>query len=68
MKYTTIIIAAMFLSGCYQTVNLYDLDRAIVACGSKENIVEIAAAFSGDELVLCRNGEKINLRKGSAQK
>lgn len=67
MKYTFIIVS-MFLSGCYQTVNLYDIDRAIVACGSKENIVQITAFFIGAEEVLCRNGEHTTLNSVSAQK
>jgi len=68
MKYTSIIVASIFLSGCYQSVNLYDIDRAIVVCGSKENIVQITAIFIGAEEVLCRNGESKTLHGVSAQK
>jgi hypothetical protein len=68
MKYIIIAVTSIFLSGCYQTVNLYDIDRAIVVCGSKENIVQITAFFIGAEEVLCRNGEGKNLNGVSAQK
>ena len=68
MKYTSIIVASIFLSGCYQTVNLYDIDRAIVVCGSKENIVQITAWFIGDEAVMCRDSKTHNLDGISAQK
>ena len=68
MKYIIIAATSIFLSGCYQTVNLYDIDRAIVACGSKENIVEIYAFNNGSENVLCRNDEYKNLNGVSAQK
>lgn len=57
MKTIAVITATLLLSGCfYQTVNQHDIQRAIVACGSLENIVEIYAEFIGDESVTCSNG------------
>jgi hypothetical protein len=42
------------LSGCfYQTVNLNDIQTAIKACDSLENIVEIQSEFIGAEKVRC---------------
>ena len=68
MKYSIIFSTAIFLSGCYQTVNLFDIDRAIVACGSKENIVQITAWAIGSEVAFCRDGKRYNLADISAQK
>lgn len=48
------IVPALALSGCfYQTVNLNDMQTAIKACDSFENIVEIEATFFGTEKVRC---------------
>ena len=68
MKYSIIFFTSIFLTGCYQTVNLFDIDRAIVACGSKENIVQIIAWAAGDEAVICRDSKRHNLAGISAQK
>ena len=49
-----VIVSTLALSGCmYQTVNLSDIQTAIKACGSFENIVEIGASFYGSETALC---------------
>lgn len=49
-----VIASAFTLSGCmYQTVNLNDMQTAIKACGSFENIVAIEASFLGSETVRC---------------
>lgn len=48
------IVPALALSGCfYQTVNLNDMQTAIKACDSFENIVAIEASFLGSETVRC---------------
>ena len=42
------------LSGCmYQSVDQYDLSRAIKVCGSAENIFRIKSHFLGFENVRC---------------
>lgn len=48
---------ALMLSGCYQTVNKYDMDRAAKHCGGTEHVVEINLHFQGSETVLCSNGQ-----------
>lgn len=49
-----VIFSALTLSGCfYQTVSLNDMQTAIKACDSFENIVEISSHFTGDERVEC---------------
>ena len=53
---------ALLLSGCYQSVNTYDINRAVKHCGGVENIVEINLVFTGDESVLCSDGQRENMR------
>lgn len=60
-----ILVVAMTvaLSGCfYQTVNQYDIERAVKICGSIENIVDITSRMDGLESVICHNGEKHNMK------
>lgn len=52
---------ALLLSGCYQSVNKYDIDRAIKACGGYEEVIEIGATFFGGEAVGCSDGNYKNL-------
>ena len=67
MKYL-ILIGCLSLSGCfYQTVNQFDIQRASKACGGVEKIVQIAAAFDGQEKVLCLNAEQFILKGLSAE-
>lgn len=60
MKYA-IITLALFLAGCYQVVDRYDMDRAKVACGLNE-VVEIRASLDSTEFVTCGNGKTYDLR------
>lgn len=53
MKYLAILVACIALQGCYQSVNQYDISRAIGLCGELSNIVEIRAEFGGREYVQC---------------
>lgn len=48
---------ALLLSGCYQSVNKYDIDRAVKHCGGVENIVDINSHFQGTESVLCSDSQ-----------
>jgi hypothetical protein len=49
-----VIMSTLAFSGCtHQTVNLSDIQTAIKACGSFENIVEIEANYLGSETALC---------------
>lgn len=54
IRSTFVIMSALTLSGClYQTVNLNDMQTAIKACDSFEQIVEIEASWIGTEHVRC---------------
>lgn len=57
MKTIFAIILTLGLSACYQTVNQFDIDRAIAACGGKEEIVNISSSFLGIETADCTDGE-----------
>lgn len=65
IKIITASILAFSLTGCYQVVNQYDINRAIKYCGSKENILEITAGFLGEEYATCLNkpGERLSTIK-----
>ena len=56
MKSVLICVSVVLLSGCYQSVNQYDISRAIRICGDVESVIEIHAIFNGDEHVLCKTG------------
>ena len=61
MKYLS-ALPALLLTGCfYQTVNQFDIQRASKVCGGVEKIVQISAAFDGQEKVLCLNAEQFLL-------
>lgn len=51
-----ILLGCLFLNGCfYQSVNSWDIEKAIAKCGSLEKIVEIHAFFEGYESVICKS-------------
>ena len=53
----TIILAALLLQGCYQTVNQLDFMQAARACGGFfDNVFEIHAHIDGDAFVTCKDG------------
>lgn len=58
-----IVLSCLLLNGCfYQSVNKWDIERAITLCGNINNIVEIHASFDGAERVTCKpdnNTEKM---------
>ena len=63
-KLVLILASSLMLSGCtYQSVDQYDLSRAIKVCGSAENIFRIKSHFLGSEEVRCfdTKGENVNL-------
>lgn len=55
MKILIGIIFAVVLSGCYQTVNLRDIQDAVIICGGIDKITEIQSRFDGQEFVTCDN-------------
>ena len=62
-KIITVVLALSFLQACvYQSVNSWDIERAVKACGGIENIVEIYSHFDGKESVICKNGNQDWLR------
>lgn len=67
MKTIFAITLLLGLSACYQTVNQFDIDRAIAACGGKEEIVNIAAHLNGNETVHCADGEVKELSEFSTK-
>ena len=61
-KFIIAIIACVSLSGCfYQTINQYDINRAIVLCGSVANIHQIVSYSLGSEDAACYSGEQASL-------
>lgn len=57
-----IVLICLVLNGCfYQTVNQWDIERAIMRCGKIENVVEIEALFEGSERVTCKPENKTSL-------
>ena len=53
-KLVLILASSLMLSGCtYQSVDQYDISRAIKVCGSAENIFRIKSYFLGAEKVKC---------------
>lgn len=62
-KAILIILSTISLSGCvFQSVNQYDIQRAIAVCGRVEQIVEISASFLGSESVVCLDSKTENLK------
>ena len=61
-KFIIAIIACVSLSGCfYQTVNQYDINRAIALCGSVANIHQIDSHYMGRVDATCYSGEQGSL-------
>ena len=61
-KFIIAIIACVSLSGCfYQTVNQYDINRAIALCGSVANIHQIDSYYLGRVDATCYSGEQASL-------
>ena len=61
-KFIIAIIACVSLSGCfYQTVNQYDINRAIALCGSVANIHQIDSYYLGRVDAACYSGEQVSL-------
>jgi uncharacterized membrane protein YjjB (DUF3815 family) len=61
-KFIIAIIACVSLSGCfYQTVNQYDINRAIALCGSVANIHQIDSYYLGRVDATCYSGEQVSL-------
>lgn len=62
LKYIALIITALALQGCmWQTVDSYDISRAVKFCGGVENVAKIKAAFAGDERVFCYDNTSSSL-------
>lgn len=61
MKFLAVLFIVVALSGCYQTVNQFDMKRAAKACGSVEEIVDIGSHAVGAETVQCFDGKKYSL-------
>ena len=58
------VLSVLLLTGCfYQTVNRFDIQRASKICGGVEKIVQISAAFDGQEKVLCLSAEQFTLEE-----
>jgi len=61
-KVVSVILVTLSLSGCfYQSVNQYDIQRAITICGSIEKVVAVYSHFTSDETVLCTTGPENSL-------
>ena len=67
MKKIIVLVCVLSLSGCYQTTNQWDIERAARICGGVEKIVEINVLMTGDELVTCKNGNIFNLNETKIQ-
>ena len=48
-------------------MNQFDIQRASKVCGGVEKIVQISAAFNGQEKVLCLNAEQFFLKGVGAE-
>ena len=58
LKFIIAIMTCVSLYGCmYQTVDQYDINRALTVCKNVENISSITAAFDATEKVHCYSGE-----------
>jgi hypothetical protein len=64
MKFITAIILSLSLTGCfYQSVDQFDIHRAITVCKDVNNISNIESWWTGNELVQCYSGERAELRE-----
>ena len=64
MKLLFSVVLCTLLSGCYQVVNSWDIERAVEKCNGIQNIVDIQARVFGDEFVTCKNGKGGKLEGG----
>jgi hypothetical protein len=55
------VVSTILLTGCYQSVNIRDIQDAAAICGKLENIVEIHAHGIGHEVVECINRVSYNI-------
>jgi outer membrane lipoprotein SlyB len=56
------VIIALSITGCYQSVNQNDIQRAEKACKDKGmSVVEILSDFAGMERAICSDGRTINI-------
>ncbi len=62
IKLISAVVLAISLTGCYQVVNSWDIERATKICGGLENVVAIAAHINGTEAVQCKTGPTRNLK------
>ena len=63
-KLLALILVTTSLTGClYQTVNQYDIQRAVIMCGSIDKVAEIASHHTGVETVTCITGPERNLNR-----
>ena len=58
MKKLTILSLVTLLSGCYQSVDSYDIRKAIDKCGNIENVSRITASAGGLETYRCFDMDK----------
>ena len=58
MKKLFVLGMLTLLSGCYQSIDQYDLRRAIAKCGSIENVSRITASAGGLETYRCFDMDK----------
>ena len=50
-------VMCLVLSGCvYQSASQVDIEKAVYACGSIDNIEYISIQFTGNEGVMCNDG------------
>ena len=55
------VLSACMLTGCYQSVNLRDIQDAAIICAGLENITEIRAYFDGHEVTECNNRQSYKI-------
>ena len=55
MKYVALATLVLSLSGCYQTVNDWDIEEAQKKCSDHGGIAQIRADILGTEYVTCRD-------------
>ena len=61
-KLVLILASSLILSGCmYQSVDQYDINRAIALCGSVANIHQIDSYYLGRVDATCYSGEQDSL-------
>ena len=61
-KIVLILASSLMLSGCfYQTIDQYDIHRAIALCGSVANIHQIDSYSLGGGNATCYSGEQASL-------